>query len=89
MEKEVLFWNKIIAKCVVSKIIISDRDPRFKSEFWTNLYGMLGAKLAFSTDYYPQKDGPYERMIQTMSDINKGLCAYVMEYKDNEGYTPD
>ncbi|MBW0577119.1 hypothetical protein O181_116834 [Austropuccinia psidii MF-1] len=89
METEVLFGNNIIAKCVVSKIIISDRDPRYKSEFWTNFYSMLGTKLAFSTAYYPQKDGPDERMIQTMEGMIKGLCAYVMEYNDNEGYTHD
>ncbi|MBW0557696.1 hypothetical protein O181_097411 [Austropuccinia psidii MF-1] len=36
-----LFWNNIIATCGVAKIIISDRDPKFTSEFWTNLYVSL------------------------------------------------
>ncbi|MBW0553678.1 hypothetical protein O181_093393 [Austropuccinia psidii MF-1] len=30
---------------------------------------MLGTKLAFSTGYHPQTDGPAERMIRTMEDI--------------------
>ncbi|MBW0528888.1 hypothetical protein O181_068603 [Austropuccinia psidii MF-1] len=51
-----LFWNNIISTCRVPKIIISDRDPKFTSEFWTNLYDMLGTKLAFSTAYHPQTD---------------------------------
>ncbi|MBW0533594.1 hypothetical protein O181_073309 [Austropuccinia psidii MF-1] len=55
--------NSIICTCGVPKIIISDRDPKFKSEFWTNLYDMLGTKLAFYTAYHPQTDGLVERMI--------------------------
>ncbi|MBW0574018.1 hypothetical protein O181_113733 [Austropuccinia psidii MF-1] len=48
---------------------VSDRDPKFTSEFWTNFFEMLGTKLALSTAYHPQKDGLAERMIQTMEDI--------------------
>ncbi|MBW0491898.1 hypothetical protein O181_031613 [Austropuccinia psidii MF-1] len=80
-------FNNIISTCGVPKIIISDRDPKLTSEFWTNLYGMLGTKLAFSTAYHPQTDGLAERMIQTMEDILKRFCAYGMEYKDHEGCT--
>ncbi|MBW0593472.1 hypothetical protein O181_133187 [Austropuccinia psidii MF-1] len=80
-------WNNIISTCGVPKIIISDRDPKFTSGFWTNLYDILGTKLAFSTSYYPQTDGPAETMIQTMEDILRRFCAYGMEYKDHEGYT--
>ncbi|MBW0493096.1 hypothetical protein O181_032811 [Austropuccinia psidii MF-1] len=58
---------------------MSDRDPKFTSEFWTNLYDMLDAKLSFSTAYHPQTDGLDERMIQTMEDILRRLCAYGME----------
>ncbi|MBW0465291.1 hypothetical protein O181_005006 [Austropuccinia psidii MF-1] len=42
-----LFWNNIIASCGTPKIIISDRDPKFTSEFWTNLYDIIGTKIAF------------------------------------------
>ncbi|MBW0523662.1 hypothetical protein O181_063377 [Austropuccinia psidii MF-1] len=57
---------------------ISDRDPKFPSEFWNNLYDMLGTKLAPSTAYHPQTDGLAERMIQTMEDILRRFCAYGM-----------
>ncbi|MBW0543325.1 hypothetical protein O181_083040 [Austropuccinia psidii MF-1] len=50
---------------------------------------MLGTKLAFSTAYHPQTDGLAERMIHTMKDILRRLCAYGMEYKDHEQYTHD
>ncbi|MBW0461829.1 hypothetical protein O181_001544 [Austropuccinia psidii MF-1] len=87
MDKSLLFWNNIISTCGVPKIIISYRDPKFTSEFWNNLYYMLGAKLAFYSAYHPQTDGLAERMIQTMEDIIRKFCAYGMEYKDHEGYT--
>ncbi|MBW0549984.1 hypothetical protein O181_089699 [Austropuccinia psidii MF-1] len=89
MDTALLFWNNIISTCGVPKIIISDRDPKLTSEFWTNLYDILGTKLAFSTAYHPQTDGLAERMIQTMEDILRRFCAYGMEYKDHEGYTHD
>ncbi|MBW0524332.1 hypothetical protein O181_064047 [Austropuccinia psidii MF-1] len=89
MDTALLVWNKIISTCGIPKIIISHRDPKFTSEFWTNLYDMLGTKLAFSTSYHPQMDGLAERMIQTMEDILRRFCAYGMEYKDHEGYTHD
>ncbi|MBW0571445.1 hypothetical protein O181_111160 [Austropuccinia psidii MF-1] len=89
IEMALLFWNNIISTCGVPKIIISDRDPKFTSEFWTNLYGRLGTKLAFSTTYHPHTDGLAEMMIQKMEDILRRLCAYGMENKDHEGYTHD
>ncbi|MBW0516845.1 hypothetical protein O181_056560 [Austropuccinia psidii MF-1] len=56
MDTALLSWNNIISTCGVPKIIISDRDPKFTSEFWTNLYDMLGTNLAFSTAYHLQTD---------------------------------
>ncbi|MBW0478353.1 hypothetical protein O181_018068 [Austropuccinia psidii MF-1] len=64
-------------------IVDSDRDPKFTSEFWTNLYDMLDTKHALSTAYHPQTDGLAERMIQTMEEIIRRFSAYGMEYKDH------
>ncbi|MBW0492742.1 hypothetical protein O181_032457 [Austropuccinia psidii MF-1] len=89
MDTALLFWNNIIYTCGVPKIIISDREPKFTSEYWTKLYEMLGTKLAFSTGYHPPTDGLAERMIQTMEDILRRFCAYGMEYKDHERYAHD
>ncbi|MBW0492925.1 hypothetical protein O181_032640 [Austropuccinia psidii MF-1] len=89
MDTALLFWNHIISTCGVPKIIISDRYPKLTSEVWTNLYEILGKKLAFSAAYHPQTDGLAERKIQTMEDIIRRLCAYGMEYKDHKRYTHD
>ncbi|MBW0552794.1 hypothetical protein O181_092509 [Austropuccinia psidii MF-1] len=89
MDTAFLFLNKNIATFGVPNIIISDRDPKFTSKFWTNLYYMLGTKLAFSTAYHPHTDGLAKRMIRKMEEIIRRLCEYGMEYKDREGYTHD
>ncbi|MBW0517990.1 hypothetical protein O181_057705 [Austropuccinia psidii MF-1] len=89
MNTSLLFWNNIIPTCGVPKIIISDRDPKFTSEFWTNLYDMLGTQIAFSTAYHQKTDALAERMIHKMEDILWRFCAYGMEYRNHEGYTHD
>ncbi|MBW0467904.1 hypothetical protein O181_007619 [Austropuccinia psidii MF-1] len=83
MDTALISWNNILSTCGFPRIIISHRDPKFTSELWTNLYDILGTKLALSTDYRPQKDGLAERMILTMEDILRRFCAYSMKYKDH------
>ncbi|KAI7938370.1 hypothetical protein MJO28_015290 [Puccinia striiformis f. sp. tritici] len=89
MEVALLFWNRIMAEVGIPKIIISDRDPKFTSEFWRNLHDMLGTKLAFSTAYHPQTDGLAERMIQTLEDMLRRSCTFGLEFKNQDGYTHD
>ncbi|MBW0465632.1 hypothetical protein O181_005347 [Austropuccinia psidii MF-1] len=87
MYTALLFWKNIISTCGVPKFIISDRDPKFTSEFWTKLYDMIGIKISFSTAYHPQTDELAERMIKKMEGMLRIICAYDMDYKDHEGYT--
>ncbi|MBW0464938.1 hypothetical protein O181_004653 [Austropuccinia psidii MF-1] len=89
MDTALLFWNNILSTFGVPKIIISDRDPKFKSELWTNLYDILWTKVAFYTAYNPQTDGLAERIIQKMEEIIRRFCVYGMEYKGHEAYTHD
>lgn len=49
--------------------IVSDRDPKFTSEFWKSLHKALGTRLAFSTAFHPQSDGQSERVIQILEDM--------------------
>lgn len=46
--------------------LITDRDPKFLSEFWTALFTKLGVRLLYSTAYHPQTDGSSERTNQTV-----------------------
>ena len=38
---------------------MSDKDAKFTSKFWKELFACLGTELAFSANYYPQTDGKY------------------------------
>ncbi|XP_060211808.1 uncharacterized protein LOC132639374 [Lycium barbarum] len=56
-----LYVNEIVRLYGVPISIVSDRDPRFTSRFWTSLQEDLGTRLNFSTSFHPQTDGQSER----------------------------
>lgn len=56
---------------------MSDRDPRFTSQFWQSLQKAMGTSLCFRTAFHPQTDGQSERTIQTLEDM---LRACVMDF---------
>ncbi|MBW0560047.1 hypothetical protein O181_099762 [Austropuccinia psidii MF-1] len=87
MDTAIMIWNKVISHRGFFQNIISDRDPKFTSALWTNLHNLFGIKLSFSTAYNPQTDGLAERMIQTLEDMIRRFCAYVLEFKDSDGFT--
>ncbi|MBW0487819.1 hypothetical protein O181_027534 [Austropuccinia psidii MF-1] len=63
MDTAHLIWNRVVSWTGIFTNIISDSDPKFTSEPWTNLHQLFGTKLSFSTAYNPQTDGLAERMI--------------------------
>nr|GFA12342.1 putative reverse transcriptase domain-containing protein [Tanacetum cinerariifolium] len=64
-----LYLKEIVCRRGVPVLIISDRDPRFASNFWISLQKSLGTNLDMSTSYHPQTDGQSERTIQTLEDM--------------------
>jgi len=46
--------------------IISDRDPKFTSSFWTGMWKAFGTRLQMTASYHPQSDGQSERTNQTV-----------------------
>ncbi|MBW0543051.1 hypothetical protein O181_082766 [Austropuccinia psidii MF-1] len=82
-----LVISRVISHTGLFKNIISDRDPTLTSALWTNLYRLFGTKLSFSTAYHPQTDGLAERMIQTLEDMIRRVCAYGLEFRDSDGFT--
>ena len=69
MEKLVeLYIKEVVRLHGIPASIVSDRDPRFTSRFWTSLHRALGTKLKLSSAYHPQTDGQTEWTIQTLED---------------------
>ena len=51
------------------EVIISDRDPRFMSRFWTEFFQILGTDLRLSTAFHPQTDRQSEVTIRVLENF--------------------
>ena len=47
-----VFIRDVVILHGVPKNIVSDKDSKFTSKFWKELFAGLGIELAFSTTYY-------------------------------------
>ena len=64
-----IFIKEIFCLHGLPKRIVSDRDAKFTSNFWTSLFKGIGTQLNFSTAYHPETDGQTERVNQVIEDI--------------------
>jgi transposase InsO family protein len=55
--------------------IVSDRDPRFTSAFWSELCYWAKVKRRLSTAFHPQTDGQTERQNQTLQEYLRAFCS--------------
>jgi hypothetical protein len=55
--------------------VISDRGPQFTAEFTTEVYWLLGIKVAKTTAYHPQADGQTERVNQELEQYLRLFCS--------------
>jgi hypothetical protein len=53
----------------VPKIIVSNKDPKFTSNFWKGLFKGFGTNMNFSTTYHPETDGQTKRINQVIEDM--------------------
>jgi hypothetical protein len=59
---ERVFISEVICFHRLPKNIISNRDSRFTSRFWTSLQLALGTHLNLSTTYHPETNGKTKRV---------------------------
>nr|GFC70753.1 reverse transcriptase domain-containing protein [Tanacetum cinerariifolium] len=69
-----IYLKEVVTRHGIPVSIISDRDPRFASNFWRSLQNILGTRLDMSTAYHPETDGQSKRTIQTLEDMLRA-CA--------------
>ncbi|MCO5568852.1 hypothetical protein L7F22_022553 [Adiantum nelumboides] len=70
-----VFIKEIFRLHGLPKRIISDRDSKFTSKFWTSLFQAIGTQLCFSIAYHTQTDGQTERVNQVIEDILRAYCS--------------
>ena len=56
-------------------IIVSDRDPIFTRNFWTELFSCLGTQLAHSSSYHPQSEGQTEILNKFFGRVSLIFCS--------------
>jgi hypothetical protein len=71
-----IFLKEVARLHGIPKTIVSDRDPKFTSNFWKGLFKGFGTNLNFSTTYHPESDGQTERVNRVIEDM---LRMYVMD----------
>jgi hypothetical protein len=64
-----LFIRDLVCLHGLPSSIISDRDSKFTSKFWSEVHRILGVKLLMSTSFHPQTDGVSERVNRTTTQI--------------------
>ena len=68
-----LFMKNVAKYWGLPQSIICDRDARFTSKFWKELFKLMGSEIHMSTALHPQTDGQTER-------VNSVLEMYLRHY---------
>ena len=71
-----LFVKHIVCRFGIPDSIITDRDPRWTSDFWRGIASFLKTKMALSSAHHPQHDGQTEILNKLLATM---LRAYVSD----------
>ena len=75
-----LYMQYVFAYFGMPSMIISDRDPKFLSDFWRSLMKTLAVTQMCSTAYHPQTDGQTERTNRALGQM---LRCTIQQIKNN------
>ena len=71
-----LFTDHVFKHHGLPEVIISDRDSRFTSRFWRELFQKLGKDLRFSTAFPPKTDGQSEVTIRVLEKLVRSYIEH-------------
>ena len=75
-----LFFKHIISKFGIPCQVISDRDTRWRGDFWKEICRLMGMRRSLTTSYHPQADGQTEILNQ---GLEISICAYIGPDRDD------
>lgn len=75
-----LFFKHVISKFGIPRQVITDRDTRWRGEFWDAICKQMGMKRSLTTSYHPQTDGQTEVLNQ---GLEISLRAYIGPSRDD------
>ena len=75
-----LFFKHIIKAFGIPRQVITDRDTRWRNDFWKEICRLMGMKRSLTTSYHPQADGQTEVMNQS---LEISLRAYIGPSRDD------
>ncbi|KAF1319496.1 Retrotransposon nucleocapsid protein, partial [Globisporangium splendens] len=71
-----VFFEAVVRHHGLPKVIISDRDPKFTSDFWKSHMSIMGVKLSMTTAHRAQADGQTERQNLVLEDALRCMVSY-------------
>ena len=75
-----LFIREIVCKYGLPDSIITDRDPRWTSDFWRGIAHFLKTKMSLSSAHHPQHDGQTEILNKYLATM---MRAYISDDLDD------
>ena len=75
-----LFFKHVISKFGIPRQIISDRDTRWRGDFWKEICRLMGMRRSLTTSYHPQADGQTEILNQ---GLEISIRAYIGPDRDD------
>ncbi|KAG3093354.1 hypothetical protein PI125_g16878 [Phytophthora idaei] len=70
-----LFLDTVYRHHGLPTSIVFDRDTRVIAIFWTELFKLVGTRLAMSTASHPETDGQTERANRVVEDVLRGTAT--------------
>jgi len=71
-----IYYNSVFRHHGVPVYIVSDRDPKFTSDFWQSLAKQFGTTLKMSTSSHPQSDGQSENAVRQLKESLRSYLCY-------------